>query len=143
MLGTTVTYNAICRTCTAALECLYILELDAGSHVRTHVTERRHVVCKLERPSFKWLNGSGCSVAADDGNGDDLDACRNDCTVAACGDGVRRQDVAEGQVGYEACDDGNRVDTDSCLNQCIVGRCGDGIRRNDLQAHHPNFEEEF
>ena len=63
-------YNAICRTCTAALECVYILELEAGSHVRTHVTERRHVVCKLERPSFKWLNGSGCSAADDDGNGD-------------------------------------------------------------------------
>ena len=57
--------------------------------------------------AMAWRGGV---EACDDGNGDDLDGCRNDCTVAVCGDGVRRQDVAEGQAGYEACDDGNRAD---------------------------------
>jgi cysteine-rich repeat protein len=47
----------------------------------------------------------------DDGNQTDTDGCRNDCTLARCGDGVVR-------TGIEQCDDGNRIDTDACTNNC-------------------------
>ena len=33
-----------------------------------------------------------------------------------CGDGIRRQDLAEGEAGFEARDDGNPVQTDDCLS---------------------------
>jgi cysteine-rich repeat protein len=48
----------------------------------------------------------------DDGNNDDFDSCRNDCTLPECGDGV----VDAG----EQCDDGNNVDDDFCNNQCEI-----------------------
>ena len=57
--------------------------------------------------------------ACDDGNLDNEDGCRNDCTQPICGDGVRD--------GLEACDDGNEDDTDGCLSDCTLPRCGDGI----------------
>src|SRR5687768_17080737 len=41
----------------------------------------------------------------DDGNDDDGDACRSNCVMAACHDGVV-------YVGIEPCDDGNEDDTD-------------------------------
>ncbi len=55
----------------------------------------------------------------DDGNTDDTDGCRNDCTVSSCGDGI----VDPG----EDCDDGNSDDTDACRNDCTSPVCGDGI----------------
>ena len=62
----------------------------------------------------------------DDANQVDTDACRTDCTVAACGDGVRRTDIVIGQPNYEACDDGNQVDDDNCSNTCELSACGNG-----------------
>ncbi|MCY1070299.1 DUF4215 domain-containing protein [Nannocystis sp. RBIL2] len=55
----------------------------------------------------------------DDGNADDLDACKSDCTPTACGDGVV-------QAGEE-CDDGNADDSDACVGTCRWARCGDGF----------------
>jgi cysteine-rich repeat protein len=60
--------------------------------------------------------GEGC----DDGTRVETDDCRNDCTVARCGDGVV-------WAGHEACDDGNTIETDDCRNDCTVARCGDGV----------------
>ena len=65
--------------------------------------------------------------ACDDGNTEDSDACLETCLTARCGDGVRRQDLAAGEVGYEDCDDGNEVNGDSCKNDCTRNRCGDGV----------------
>jgi cysteine-rich repeat protein len=44
-------------------------------------------------------------------------ACRSNCQVGRCGDGI--------QDGDEACDDGNTVDDDGCSNEC-TSNCGDG-----------------
>ena len=46
-------------------------------------------------------------------------ACRTDCTLPFCGDGV----IDPG----EECDDGNFDDRDECTNFCEAPRCGDGI----------------
>jgi len=78
--------------------------------------------------------------ACDDGNQVDTDACRNSCVAATCGDGVTREDLNEGQVGFESCDDGNQVDSDGCLNRCLLARCGDGVRRTDLQPGEAGYE---
>ncbi|MFO0559442.1 MAG: lectin-like protein [Polyangiales bacterium] len=53
----------------------------------------------------------------DDGNRVDTDACRNDCRVARCGDGVLRPNVEE-------CDDGNTDPHDGCTTACV--RCSSG-----------------
>ena len=66
----------------------------------------------------------------DDGNNVDTDACRNDCTLARCGDGVvcSGGDCRTGPGGgAEVCDDGNTTETDACLNDCSPASCGDGI----------------
>ena len=47
------------------------------------------------------------------------DACRNDCTIPVCGDGI----VDPG----EQCDDGNDVNDDACRNDCTIPVCGDGM----------------
>jgi cysteine-rich repeat protein len=65
----------------------------------------------------------------DDGNTNDADNCRNDCTVASCGDGApcNVSSCTSGPGGGpEQCDDGNTVDTDACRNTCAVATCGDG-----------------
>ncbi|MDC0717558.1 DUF4215 domain-containing protein [Nannocystis bainbridge] len=62
--------------------------------------------------------------ACDDGNDDDADNCKADCSLHACGDGL---------VGpNEACDDGNEVDDDDCSNDCQSPLCGDGIVQADV-----------
>jgi len=53
----------------------------------------------------------------DDGDTDNTDACRNDCT--ACGDGIVN--------GNEECDDGNTNNLDNCRNDCTLPLCGDDI----------------
>jgi cysteine-rich repeat protein len=58
--------------------------------------------------------------ACDDGDMDDLDGCRNDCTMPFCGDGVVWDDEEE-------CDDANMIDTDACTDGCVAATCGDGI----------------
>ncbi|TSC77039.1 MAG: hypothetical protein G01um101431_222 [Parcubacteria group bacterium Gr01-1014_31] len=56
----------------------------------------------------------------DDGNTNDEDACRNDCTVAPeCGNGTVE--------APEQCDDGNTNNFDDCDNTCTpTNWCGDG-----------------
>ena len=49
----------------------------------------------------------------DDGNTNENDACKNDCTLNVCGDGFVH-------TGVEQCDDGNLVDGDGCDHTCIV-----------------------
>lgn len=56
----------------------------------------------------------------DDGNKDNLDGCRNDCTKPKCGDGIKDKD--------EQCDDGNSDNLDACRNDCKEPACGDGIK---------------
>ncbi|MBL9025889.1 MAG: DUF4215 domain-containing protein [Myxococcales bacterium] len=56
----------------------------------------------------------------DDGNNEDDDDCRNDCTEPRCGDGAVLSDSEE-------CDDGNLDDTDDCLSNCLTAYCGDGF----------------
>jgi cysteine-rich repeat protein len=47
----------------------------------------------------------------DDGNQNNNDACKNDCTPNVCGDGVV-------YTGVEQCDDSNQVDGDGCSATC-------------------------
>ena len=54
--------------------------------------------------------------------------------MARCGDGIRRQDLAEGEAGFEQCDDGNSADTDTCLTSCLSARCGDGFVQAGVEA---------
>ena len=58
--------------------------------------------------------------ACDDGNTEDCDGCRGDCSdvETGCGDGY--------VCGSEACDDGNGNNTDGCLDTCEAASCGDG-----------------
>jgi cysteine-rich repeat protein len=44
------------------------------------------------------------------------DGCDDNCTVTACGNGVR--------TGSEACDDGNTIDGDCCSASCVVEAAG-------------------
>jgi cysteine-rich repeat protein len=53
-----------------------------------------------------------CDAGADNSDSEP-DACRSNCRVAACGDGV----VDSGEV----CDDGNTEDGDACSADCTVG----------------------
>ncbi|HIE68915.1 MAG TPA: DUF4215 domain-containing protein, partial [Planctomycetes bacterium] len=98
----------------------------------------------------------------DDGNDDDSDACRNDCSEARCGDGVvgpgegcddgnddptddcvdcSPSSCGDGVVqSGEICDDGNDLDNDSCLANCAPARCGDGVLRADLEAGTELYE---
>ena len=72
----------------------------------------------------------------DDGNLQEDDACRNDCTAIRCGDGIL--DLAAGEV----CDDGNEDDDDACRADCRnVASCGDGVARTDLGPEDEGYEE--
>ncbi|HUS63704.1 MAG TPA: DUF4215 domain-containing protein [Kofleriaceae bacterium] len=55
----------------------------------------------------------------DDGDLDDQDACRNDCTRAECRNGIL-------DIGTESCDDGNLEDGDGCRWDCVSELCGNG-----------------
>ncbi|MBN2016056.1 DUF4215 domain-containing protein [Candidatus Dojkabacteria bacterium] len=55
----------------------------------------------------------------DDGNSNNYDGCRNNCTLPYCGDGI----IDPG----ETCDDGNSNNNDGCRNDCTLPNCGDGI----------------
>ena len=69
----------------------------------------------------------------DDGNSDEHDGCRNDCTRSRCGDGVVWTSVEE-------CDDGNQVDDDDCRNTCDLPRCGDGLVQSPEQCDDANTD---
>ncbi len=67
--------------------------------------------------------------ACDDGSANSNtvpNACRTDCSLPRCGDGV--------QDAGEDCDDGNTSEQDSCLPSCAVNRCGDGALRVGVEA---------
>ncbi len=52
------------------------------------------------------------------------DACRVDCTLPSCGDGVVDPSLSE------ECDDAGLVDGDGCASDCTVEFCGDGQVNN-------------
>ena len=100
--------------------------------------------CTVASPSACQNCGNGTpegTEECDDGDGDDTDACRNDCTGAACGDGVLRADLGTGDPGFEECDDADEDDTDACRNNCTNAACGDGVLRTDLGSGDADFEE--
>ena len=71
------------------------------------------------------IRSTDCEEECDDGPGNDdtlPNACRTDCRLAHCSDGV----VDDG----EACDDGNPASCDGCSDHCVAEPglvCGDGI----------------
>ncbi len=76
----------------------------------------------MERDTPPQVCGDGILApgeTCDDGNNQDGDGCRSDCTLEQCGDGT----VDPG----EACDDGNNVGGDGCRSDCTREECGDGI----------------
>jgi cysteine-rich repeat protein len=92
-------------------------------------------------PTARCGNGAvDDGEACDDGNKVDNDACTKACANAACGDGILRSDLGQGQLGFEACDDDNLEDDDACTNACLIAACGDGIARSDLSEGEEGFE---
>ncbi len=105
--------------------------------------------------------------ACDDGNTNDSDGCKADCTSSTCGDGTVQEENGEGcddgdsvndnacdnncqpnsefcgngkvEQG-EDCDDGNTVTDDECTNACTDPRCGDGIVQRGEDCDDGNSE---
>lgn len=71
--------------------------------------------------------------ACDDGNDNDFDECRNDCTTPRCGDSIKDPD--------EECDDGNLNDFDECRNNCTIPFCGDLVLDPGEQCDDGNNED--
>lgn len=61
----------------------------------------------------------GVGEVCEDGNAEDGDGCRADCTLESCGDGILDAD--------EACDDSNGTDADGCEADCSLPACRNGI----------------
>jgi len=72
--------------------------------------------------------GEECDDGAD--NADEADACRRDCTLPFCGDGIVDSD--------EECDDANGVDDDGCSNTCLLPQCGDGVLNGEEECDDGN-----
>ncbi|MFT5992972.1 MAG: cysteine-rich repeat protein [Bradymonadia bacterium] len=137
-----------------------VIPLPAGESVVRFVYE----VSDLPRqhPQFaliSWIRIDRVSTAleeCDDGprNANAPSACRPDCRLPRCGDGIvdRGEQCDDGNVieddgcshlcrvpgcgdgvlqEGEACDDGNLVDDDECTNACLRPVCGDGVRAGD------------
>ena len=49
--------------------------------------------------------------------------CRNNCELASCGDGVRRDDLPANNPRYEACDDGN-LEIGDVATWSVASSCG-------------------
>lgn len=122
------------RVCLATLASTLLL----ASCGPTGVTCATGVICPLG--SVCTADGLGCAPdhcgdgrtdvgeECDDGNHFDDDPCRNDCTRAACGDGVvNRGFTPPGADGVEVCDDGNTTGGDGCDPFCHFEYCGDGV----------------
>lgn len=75
--------------------------------------------------------GEGCDDG--DANAATADACRPDCTLPFCGDGIT--DSAE------ECDDANRITDDGCSNDCLLPQCGDGVLNGDEECDDANDED--
>jgi len=60
------------------------------------------------------------SERCDDGNDDDTDACKSNCTWNTCGDGIQLMTPYSfnGQDIFEHCDDGNLLEDDGCPSSC-------------------------
>src|SRR5262245_23683731 len=71
----------------------------------------KSVLVVIEFCGDRVVNGT---ESCDDGNTNNNDACRDDCTF--CGDGIVN--------GREVCDDGNANNNDACPNDCAF--CGNG-----------------
>jgi cysteine-rich repeat protein len=73
--------------------------------------------------------------ACDDGalNADAPDACRLDCQLPSCGDGIADTILTVDVDGNgipetaEFCDDGNQSNADDCVEDCKNAICGDGF----------------
>ena len=89
-------------------------------------------------PSANWAGGSGIALGPDgnlwltdfaggkaENSNTKPDACRLDCTLPRCGDGV--------VDSSEQCDDGNSDDTDACKNDCTFNVCGDGVIQTGVE----------
>lgn len=112
--------NATCRPTCEFLRCGdSIVDNFFGENCDTGASRSDSVpnACRTNCQSAHCGDGVvDTGETCDDGNSNDADGCRNNCT--SCGDGI---------VGVgETCDDGNLVDTDACRNNCT--RCGDGIQ---------------
>ena len=85
---------------------------------------------------WEMLASIGClgivGEECDDGedNADEPDACREDCTLPFCGDGI--------VDSTEECDDANDVDEDGCSNVCLLPQCGDGIPQGEEECDDGN-----
>ncbi len=67
----------------------------------------------------------------DDGNANNNDTCKNNCTLNICGDGVLNP-------ATEQCDDGNQINDDGCTNACKLPVCGDGVKQPGEQCDDGN-----
>lgn len=91
---------------------------------------------RLEPPAMRCGDGVvDAGEQCDDANDNDVDTCRNDCTIPpppapVCGNGL----VETGEL----CDDGNQVDTDFCRNDCTLPMCGNGIVEANEQCDDGN-----
>ena len=87
-------------------------------------------------------------------------ACRTDCTLPFCGDGITDNALGEqcdsggvnspdcdadctlpschdgtlNLLAGEQCDDGNTSNTDGCVGSCVTATCGDGYVRSGLES---------
>jgi cysteine-rich repeat protein len=83
---------------------------------------------------FRNMLSTECTYGEECDNGvlnaDTANACRTDCSLPFCGDGI--VDDAE------QCDDGNDVATDDCNNSCALPVCGDGLVGGSEQCDDGN-----
>jgi len=91
--------------------------------------EHRAAASTLLAVVFPPLCGNGETEVGEECDNGDLNsdtapnACRTNCKLPSCGDGV-----VDGSNGSgEQCDDGNDDNSDNCLNTCVAATCGDGF----------------
>ncbi|MFP6626146.1 MAG: right-handed parallel beta-helix repeat-containing protein [Deltaproteobacteria bacterium] len=113
-------YQGTCNDATVGLVCE---ECDWSDLFNSQVPNQCRTDCQLYHCGDGVVdpkNRENC----DDGNTVDDDDCKNNCTVAGCGNG-------EVNLDYEECDDGNSVNNDLCTAECKYNVCGDGIVCSD------------